>query len=211
MFGSVRNGEYFFLGTHNVPPGFAPGNIEGLRETKLIVLLWPVIKCLRVMYPLMFLQCFSAESIFEELEEEHHEEEEEHEHEEEKALNQEEFEQACASIVLHLVQGFCIEEGHGHNETQSSLPKREFFIKDLFKDKTHLTEGDLEDILKILGIGTGESDDHDHRRRRSVGSNLLPQRRSSEPHRVHRRAADDHGETNGATSGRVSYDEYLVN
>lgn len=37
MSGSVRNGEYFFLGTHNVPPGFAPGNIEGLRETKLIV------------------------------------------------------------------------------------------------------------------------------------------------------------------------------
>ena len=37
MSGSVRNGEYFFLGTHNVPPGFAPGNIESLRETKLIV------------------------------------------------------------------------------------------------------------------------------------------------------------------------------
>ena len=116
------------------------------------------------------------------------------------------------------MQGFCIEEGHGHNETQSSLPKREFFIKDLFKDKTHLTEGDLEDILKILGIGTGEShNDHDHRRRRSVGSNLLPQRRSSEPHRVHRRTADDHdhghsrGEPNGATSDKVSYDEYLVN
>lgn len=177
------------------------------------------------MYSFMFLQCFSAESIFEELEEEHHEEEEGHGHEEghdheeeEKALNQEEFEQACASIVLHLVQGFCIEEGHGHNETESSLPSREFFIKDLFKDKKHLSEEDLEEILKILGIGNAEEshegdshegdshDDHDHRRRRSAGSNLLWQRGSGAPHSVHRRAVDDHGhgEINGA-SGSVSY------
>ena len=121
------------------------------------------------------------------------------------------------------MQGFCIEEGHGHNETESSLPSREFFIKDIFKNKTHLSEKDLEEIMEVLGIGNaaesheGDShddhddhDDHHHRRRRSTGSNLLQQHRSSEPHRV-RRAADDHGhgETNGATSGSVSYDEYL--
>lgn len=122
------------------------------------------------------------------------------------------------------MQGFCIEEGHGHNETESSLPSREFFLKDLFKDKEYLSEEDLEGILEVLGIGNaaesheGDShddhghDDHGHRRRRSAGSNLLPQRRSSKPHKVHRRAADEHGhgETNGA-NGTVSYDEYLVN
>ena len=172
---------------------------------------------------LMFLQCFSAESIFEEREEEHHEEphgehhegEEGHDHEEEeKALNQEEFEQACASIVLHLVQGYCIEEGHGHNETESSLPSRESFIKDLFKGKEYLSEEDLEEILKVLNIGKaaesheGDShDDHDHRRRRSAGLKSLQQRGSGTPHSVHRREVDDHahGQTNGA-SGSVSYD-----
>jgi len=112
------------------------------------------------------------------------------------------------------VQGFCIEEGHGPNETESSLPSREFFIKDLFKDKTYLSEADLEDLLKLLSIGNaaesheGDShDDHGHRRRRSAGSNLLRQRGSGSPHSIHRRAADDHGhgETNSA-SGSVSYD-----
>lgn len=153
----------------------------------------------------MFFQCFSAESIFEEIEEheeEHHEEEGEHHKEEEKLLNQEDFEQACASIVLHLVQGYCIEEGHKHNETESSLPSREFFIEDLFKEKQHLSEEVLEDILKILGISKGDSHGHDHRRRRSAGSNMPQQRGSGAPHSVHRRAADDHG--HGA-SGSVSY------
>ena len=112
------------------------------------------------------------------------------------------------------MQGFCIEEGHGPNETESSLPSREFFIKDLFKDKKYLSEADLEDLLKLLGIGNaaesheGDShDDHGHRRRRSAGSNLLRQRGSGSAHSIHRRAADDHGhgETNSA-SGSVSYD-----
>ncbi|XP_078381145.1 metal cation symporter ZIP14-like [Oculina patagonica] len=182
-------------------------------------------------------KCFSAESIFEEIEEqeeehheddeEHHEDEEEEEHghhDEEKVLNQEDFQKACASIVLHLVQGFCIEESHGHNETDSSLPSKDFFIKDLFKDKKHLSEEDLEEIVEILGIGKvsedlskeDDNDDHghDHRRRRSVGSVLLPQRVSGAPHGVHRRAADDHDdhdhETNGTSGSCYSLDDMLT-
>ena len=117
------------------------------------------------------------------------------------------------------MQGFCIEEGHGPNETESSLPSREFFIKDLFKNKKYLSEADLEEILNLLGIVNaaesheGDShddhshDDHTHRRRRSAGSNVLRRRGSGVPHSVHRRAADDHGhgETSG-TSGSVSLD-----
>ena len=104
------------------------------------------------------------------------------------------------------MQGFCIEEGHGHNETESSLPSREFFIKELFKEKTYLSEEDLEEILKAIGLDKAEESHDHHRHRRSVGSNLLRQRGSGAPHSVHRRAADnhDHGHTNGA-SGSVSY------
>ena len=103
-------------------------------------------------------QCFSAESIINEVKEqehheeegghhahegEHHEEGEEHS-EEQKSLDQHDFEKACASIILHLVQGFCIEKGHGHDETESKLPSRDFFISDIFNGTTHLSEGDLE-------------------------------------------------------------------
>ncbi|XP_078381146.1 metal cation symporter ZIP14-like [Oculina patagonica] len=184
-------------------------------------------------------KCFSAESIFEEIEEqeeERHEDEEEEEHNEEeeehghhgdkKVLNQENFQKACASIVLRLVQGFCIKESRGHNETDSSLPSKDFFIKDLYKDKEHLSEGDLEEIMEILGIGkvyedSSKEDDsgdhghgHDHRRKRSAGSVLLPQRASGAPHGVHRRAADDHDdhdhETNATSGSCYSLDDMLT-
>ncbi|KAL9964557.1 hypothetical protein ACROYT_G028213 [Oculina patagonica] len=184
-------------------------------------------------------ECFSAESIFEEIEEqeeERHEDEEEEEHNEEeeehghhgdkKVLNQENFQKACASIVLRLVQGFCIKESRGHNETDSSLPSKDFFIKDLYKDKEHLSEGDLEEIMEILGIGkvyedSSKEDDsgdhghgHDHRRKRSAGSVLLPQRASGAPHGVHRRAADDHDdhdhETNATSGSCYSLDDMLT-
>ena len=135
-----------------------------------------------------FLQCFSAEDIVKEIEEEkdhHHEEEKDHHHEgedhhheeEEKTLDLGDFQNACASIVLHLVQGYCIEEAHGHNET-SSLPSREFFMNELFENKTCLLEEDLEAIMKVLKIGKVESSGgedshgHNHRRRRSAGSLL---------------------------------------
>lgn len=107
------------------------------------------------------------------------------------------------------MQGYCIEEGHKHNETESSLPSREFFINDLFDEKQHLSEEVLEDIVKILGISKvadeGDSHGHDHRRRRSAGSNMLQQRGSRAPHSVHRRAADDHHDHGHGASGSVSY------
>lgn len=126
-----------------------------------------------------------------------------------------------------MVQGVCIEEGHGHsrNETKSSLPSEDFFIKDLFKEKEHLSEEDLEEIVESLGIGkvsesptspsSGDDshddheDDHGHRRRRSAGSFVLPLQGSTASRNVHRRALDEHDHhTNGHqtndTSGRVS-------
>ncbi|XP_078376478.1 metal cation symporter ZIP14-like isoform X1 [Oculina patagonica] len=169
-------------------------------------------------------KCFSAESIFEEIEEqeeehheeegEHHEEEGEHHGEEGKALHQEDFEKACASIVLHLVQGFCIEEAHGDNETdESHLPSKEFFINDLFKKKEHLSEDDLKEIAEVLGIGkAADESSHNHRRRRSAGSVLLPQQGLGAPHAVHRRATDDHdhAQTNGASGSCYSVDDMLT-
>ena len=114
------------------------------------------------------------------------------------------------------MQGFCIEEKHEHNEhneTKSSLPSKEFFIKDLFKQKDRLSEEYLEDIVERLGIGkiseasSSDGDSHgghDHsRRRRSAGSVLLQQQGSQTSHAVHRRALDAH-DTNGTESGSVS-------
>ncbi|XP_022804198.1 zinc transporter ZIP14-like isoform X2 [Stylophora pistillata] len=175
-------------------------------------------------------KCFSAEDIAKEIEEEeeghhegegHHGEEESHHHkEEEKPLHLEDFQIACASIVLHLVQGYCIEEAHGHNET-SSLPSRQFFIKELFENKTHLSEGDLEAIMKVLKIGKAESssgedahdhdDGHKHRRRRSAGSLLSTSLGSKTPHSVHRRAVDEHGHGHGTGTGTCySLDDMLT-
>ena len=77
-----------------------------------------------------FYQCFSAEDIFKEIEEEeegHNHTEDEHSHEE-KVLDQHDFEKACARIILHLVKGYCIKEGNGHNKTKSNL----FFFMAVF-------------------------------------------------------------------------------
>ncbi|XP_068715373.1 metal cation symporter ZIP14-like [Montipora foliosa] len=179
-------------------------------------------------------KCFSAESIINEVKEEehhdeegghhkdeggHHEEEEEH-GEEQKSLDQHDFEKACASIILHLVQGFCIKEGHGHNENESKLPSRDFFISDIFNGKTHLSEGDLEEITKSLGIGEASSegdehtdhDGHNHRRRRAA--DLLSQKESvAVSHVRRRRAVDDHathGHHSTGTCYRYSLDDLLT-
>ena len=163
----------------------------------------------------LFYQCFSAEDIFKEIEEEeegHNHTEHEHGHEGEEVLDQHDFEKACASIILHLVKGYCIEEGHGHNETKPNLPPKESFINDLFNGKKYLSEEDLESIAESLGIGKKSSEstaspstdshdhehEHDHRRRRSAEvSAVLPQ------HSVHRRAVDPHDHAHGG-NGTVS-------
>ena len=167
----------------------------------------------------LFYQCFSAEDIFKEIEEEeegHNHTEHEHGHEGEKVLDQHDFEKACASIILHLVKGYCIKEGHGHNETKSNLPSKEFFIKELFNGKKYLSEEDLESIAESLGIGKKSSEStassssdshdhgHDHRRRRSAEvSAVLPQKNLAESHSVHRRAVDPHDHADGG-NGTVS-------
>ena len=154
------------------------------------------------------------EDIFKEIkegvEERHHHKEDEHSHEEEKVLNQHDFEKACASIILHLVKGYCIEEGHGHNETKSNLPSKEFFINELFNGKKYLSEEDLESIAESLGIGKKSSestalsssdshDGHNHRCRRSAASVVSSQ---EESHNLHRRAVDSHTHSSGG-SGSV--------
>ena len=167
----------------------------------------------------LFYQCFSAEDIFKEIEEGeeegHNHTEDEHSHEE-KVLDQHDFEKACASIILHLVKGYCIKEGHGHNETKPNLPSKEFFIKELFNGKKYLSEKDLESIAESLGIGKKSSEStassssdshdhgHDHRRRRSAEvSAVLPQKNLAESHSVHRRAVDPHDHAHGG-NGTVS-------
>ncbi|CAH3179512.1 unnamed protein product [Porites evermanni] len=167
-------------------------------------------------------KCFSAEDIFKEIEEEgHHHGEHEHSHEEEKVLDQHDFEKACASIILHLVKGYCIKEGHGHNETKSNLPLKEFFIKELFNGKEHLSEEDLESIAESLGIGkissestaSSSSDSHDghnHRHRRSAASAVSSQEESAASHNLHRRAVDSHTHSSGGSGSCYSVDEMLT-
>ncbi|XP_068711714.1 metal cation symporter ZIP14-like [Montipora foliosa] len=132
-------------------------------------------------------KCFSAESIIREVKGEG------------KTLDQHDFGQACANIILHLVQGYCIEQGKGHNESEIKLPSKVFFINDIFKGKSHLSEKDLEEIMTSLSIGKVSSNDahdhmendgHNHRRRRSAPTNLFPQKESGAIHGVQRRAID---------------------
>ena len=161
----------------------------------------------------LFYQCFSAEDIFKEIEEEeegHNHTEHEHGHEGEEVLDQHDFEKACASIILHLVKGYCIKEGHGHDKTKRDLPSKEFFIEELFDRKKYLSEEDLESIAESLGIGkkssestassSSDSHDHDHRRRRSAEvSAVLPQKNLAKSHSVHRRAVDPHDDAHGVS------------
>ncbi|CAH3145413.1 unnamed protein product [Porites lobata] len=167
-------------------------------------------------------KCFSAEDIFKELEEEgHHHEEGEHGHEEEKVLDQHDFEKACASIILHLVKGYCIKEGHGHNKTKSNLPSKEFFINELFNGKKYLSEEGLESIAESLGIGkkssestassSSESHDcHNHRPRRSAASAVSSQEESAASHNLHRRAVDSHTHSSGGSGSCYSVDQMLT-
>ncbi|XP_073236160.1 metal cation symporter ZIP14-like [Porites lutea] len=170
-------------------------------------------------------KCFSAEDIFKEIEEGveegHHHREGEHSHEEEKVLNQHDFEKASASIILHLVKGYCIKEGHGHDETKPDLPSKEFFMEELFDHKKYLSEEDLESIAESLGIGKKSSqstasssseshDGHNHRRRRSAASAVSSQEESAASHTLHRRTVDSHAHTNGGSSSCYSVDEMLT-
>ena len=79
-------------------------------------------------------------------------------------------------------------------------------MKEIFGNKTHLLEDDLEKITKALKIGEpltassssdehsdhdhGHDHDHDHRRRRST--DFLSQQKLLKSHTIHRRAAHDH-------------------
>ena len=79
-------------------------------------------------------------------------------------------------------------------------------MKEIFGNKTHLLEDDLEKITKALKIGEpstassssdehsdhdhGHDHDHDHRRRRST--DFLSQQKLFKSHTIRRRAAHDH-------------------
>ena len=112
-----------------------------------------------------------------------------------------------------MVKGYCIKEGHGHNETKPNLPSKEFFIEELFNHKKYLSEEDLESIAESLGIGKKSSestasssseshDGHNHRHRRSAASAVSSQEESAASHTLHRRAVDSYAHANGG-SGSV--------
>lgn len=127
-------------------------------------------------------KCFSADSIIKEVLKE-----------EENTLDQNEFKKACASIILHLVQGYCI----GKSDTLKKLPSKAFFINDIFMHKSHLSREDFHEIIRSLGIGQPSSEStahgHHHRRRRSTMEGLLPKKELVSSHAVYRRDIDHHG------------------
>ena len=127
----------------------------------------------------------------------------EEEHEDVNSLDKDQFEKACRIIVSHLVQGYCIEEDHGE------LPPKSFFLDNLFKNTSHLSEDKLQLVTKKLEIGTQsapEKDshaDHSHRHRRSLDN----QKNSNTfSHKISRRSTDDHDHSsNTSYEGKVSY------
>ncbi|XP_067036778.1 metal cation symporter ZIP14-like [Acropora muricata] len=127
-------------------------------------------------------KCFSADSIIKEVLKE-----------EENTLDQNEFKKACASIILHLVQGYCI----GKSDTLKKLPSKAFFIDDIFMHKSHLSREDFHEIIRSLGIGQTSPEStthgHHHRRRRSTMAGLLPKKELVSSHAVYRREIDHHG------------------
>lgn len=127
-------------------------------------------------------KCFSADSIIKEVLKE-----------EENSLDQNEFKRACASIILHLVQGYCI----GKSDTLKKLPSKAFFINDIFMHKSHLSRDDFHEIIRSLGIDQTSSEStahgHHHRRRRSTMAGLLPKKELVSSHAVYRREIDHHG------------------
>lgn len=148
-------------------------------------------------------KCFSADSIIKEVLKE-----------EENTLDQNEFKRACASIILHLVQGYCIGN---KSETLKELPSKAFFIDDIFKRKSHLSREDFHEIIKSLGIGetlsVSTADGHHHRRRRSTMADLLPKKELVSSHAVYRREIDPQGNQVDAhqTSGTCySLDDLLT-
>ncbi|XP_001641064.3 metal cation symporter ZIP14 isoform X2 [Nematostella vectensis] len=115
-------------------------------------------------------KCFNAESITEGV----HASSGHSEHggHKEETLDEHDFEHACASIVSHLYQGYCIGESHHDHDHAKNLPDKKFFLDYLYKNKQYLDEDDLSKIAKKLGIAinakpSSESHDgHSHKRKR---------------------------------------------
>ena len=87
------------------------------------------------------------------------------------------------------------------------MPSEEFFLEEIFGNKTHLLEDDLEKITKLLGIGEKSSaaassndkhSDHAHKHRRRRSTDFLSQLKLLKSHSIHRRAVDSHGHESGA-------------
>ena len=81
------------------------------------------------------------------------------------------------------------------------MPSEEFFLEEIFGNKTHLLEDDLEKITKLLGIGeksaaassSDKHSDHAHKHRRRRSTDFLSQLKLLKSHSIHRRAVDSHG------------------
>ena len=115
---------------------------------------------------------------------------------------EDEFQNACANILFHLVRGYCIKEDHGE------LPPKSFFLDNIFENRTYFPEDKLMEVTKKLGIAelsTSGGDSHDvhaHRHRRSLddrGNSVVFK------HGISRRSTDEHGHAeNTSYEGKVS-------
>ena len=152
-------------------------------------------------------QCFSARSVFLEVKEnaasnEDHGHDHDHESGNKQSMVEDEFQNACANILFHLVQGYCIKEDHGE------LPPKSFFLDNIFENRTYFPEDKLMEVTKKLGIAelsTSGGDSHDvhaHRHRRSLddrGNSVVFK------HGISRRSTDEHGHAeNTSYEGKVS-------
>ena len=81
------------------------------------------------------------------------------------------------------------------------MPSKEFFLKEIFGNKTNLLEEDLKNITKVLGIGekstalsfSDEHSDHAHKHRRRRSTDFLSRLKLLKSHTIHRRTVDSHG------------------
>ncbi|XP_065052555.1 zinc transporter ZIP10-like [Rhopilema esculentum] len=109
----------------------------------------------------------------------------------ESVKNEQDLENFSVYLILQLLEGHCIAK---HGDKKSSLPKAKEFMDSIFKEfgkNGTISLEKFESLLKKLGIGnettsgtsstgTGHSG-HDHRKRRSIGTDEHSRKKRSVP------------------------------
>ena len=109
----------------------------------------------------------------------------------ESVKNEQDLENFSVYLILQLLEGHCIAK---HGDKKSSLPKAKVFMESIFKEygkNGTISLEKFELLLKKLGIGnettpgnssTGtDHSGHDHRKRRSIGTDEHSRRKRSVP------------------------------